>query len=60
MFLDAAEIGYKYVSVVIIRRIWTVWVTACVYQGKISAAAGLEPDTPVPELANEPGATIYQ
>ena len=48
MFFDAAQIGYKYVFVVIIPRIWIVCVTACVYQGKISAAAGLEPDTPVP------------
>ena len=48
MFFDAAQIGYKYVSVVIIPQIWTVWVTACVYQGKLLAAAGLEPDTPVP------------
>ena len=49
MFFDAAQIGYEYVSVAI-----TVYPTnlnslgrcICVYQGKISAVVGLEPDTP--------------
>ena len=53
MFFDAAQIGYKYISVVIIPRIWTVWVAAYVCtkeRYRPSWDSSLSP----PELADEP------
>ena len=57
MFFDAAQIGYKYVSVAIIPRIRTVWVTAyhnVVTKERYRPQRDSNPIHPCPELANEP------
>ena len=53
MFFDAAQIGYEYVSVVIIPRIWTVWVAAYVCTKERYRTSWDSSLTP-PELADEP------
>ena len=53
MFFDAAQIGYEYVSVVIIPRIWTVWVAAYVCTKERYRPSWDSSPIP-PELANEP------